>query len=62
MSEEKRRDRCKCGKWIVWEPHILDKVTCKQCGTVYNVECNSVLVYWLEEKVTTPRPYRTEAK
>jgi len=57
----KKRDKCKCGKIIVWDTDE-SKVKCKHCGTEYEVDCDSVLVYWLTEKIGNPRPYTTEAK
>jgi len=58
-----RRNKCKCGKFIAW--NIDDKkVKCKHCGTEYTIEDDSILVYWLEEIITTPQlqPYRTEPR
>ena len=57
-----RRDKCKCGKNIVWNPHAGKKTKCKHCQTVYKIECDSVLVYWLQEIIDTPQPHQTEAR
>jgi len=59
---EKRRDKCKCGRFITWSPWEDNEVTCKHCGTKYRVEGDSVMVWWLEERVATQTPYRTEAR
>jgi len=60
MSEN-RRDKCKCGKFIIWDTNN-DEVICKHCKTEYKVDCDSVLVYWLVEKIEKKQPYQTEAK
>ena len=56
-----RRDKCKCGRIMAWDVD-WNTVTCKHCGTVYKVECDSVLVYWLEEKIKAEQPFKTEAR
>ena len=56
-----RRDRCKCGRIIAWDSDEKE-TECKHCGIKYSVECDSVLVYWLEEIIKSDRPYKTEAK
>ena len=56
-----RRDKCKCGRIIAWDTKDSE-VTCKHCQTVYLVGCDSVLVYWLEEKLERRQPYRTDAR
>ena len=58
----KRRDKCKCGKILVWDPEKDNEVKCLVCNTSYTVEADSVLIYWLEEKIDSPRPYRTYGK
>lgn len=60
-GRKNRRDECKCGKVIVWDTEE-SLVKCKHCGTEYNVECDSVLVYWLEEIVERKNPYTTNAR
>lgn len=67
MSLEKggsmRRDRCKCTRFITWDPDVdHNEVTCPHCGTVYTVESDSVLVYWLREKREEQKPYETDAR
>jgi len=61
----KRRDKCKCGRIIVWEDGYEssnDLVVCKHCGTKYSVENDDITVFWLEEKVVNQQPYRTGAR
>ena len=61
----KRRDKCKCGKFIIWEDGYRkhdDLVTCKHCGTQYSVEDDDITVFWLEEKVLIKKPYKTAAR
>ena len=60
MKPDHRHDRCKCGKFIVWK-ETDDEVKCKHCKTIYTVDCDSVLVYWLTEKLETRYPYQTDA-
>lgn len=57
-----RKDRCKCGKFLTWDPCEVNDVTCKKCGTKFKVECDSVLVYWLEEDLPRGTPFITEAR
>jgi hypothetical protein len=59
-----RRDKCKCGKYIIWEDgyDAPQEVTCKFCNTKYKMESDDVTVYWLEELVSSPTPWKTEAK
>lgn len=57
-----RRDKCKCGKFIVWDPETDNEAVCKGCKTVYTVEADSVLIYWREEKMEKQSPYKTEAR
>jgi len=57
-----RWDLCKCGVKLWWDPHEDDEVVCGKCRTRYKVDCDSVLVYWLEEKVESMVPYKTEAR
>jgi len=59
MREKDRWDKCKCGTRMFWGPQKNEEVVCGKCGTRYDIECDSVLVYWLEEKI---EPYRTNAK
>ncbi|KKN10549.1 hypothetical protein LCGC14_1035370 [marine sediment metagenome] len=61
MREDLRHDRCKCGKFIIWDEGD-NSVICKYCGTEFKVESDSVLVYWLEENVKTKRGFYTEAR
>lgn len=56
-----RRDTCKCGRIITWDVNESN-VICKHCKTEYRVDCDSVLVYWLVEKLERIRPYTTEAR
>lgn len=65
-----RRDRCMCGRIIAWDEDA-NKVTCKHCGTDYEVESDSVMVYWLREIVKDNvcrhcgndiKPYKTDPK
>ena len=56
-----RRDKCKCGRIIAWDTEDRE-VTCKHCETEFTVECDSVLVHWLEEKLERIKPYKTDAK
>jgi len=56
-----RRDKCKCGRIIVWDTKD-DEVICKHCGTTYIVDYGSVSVYWLEEKLERIKPHRTYAR
>ena len=57
-----RRDKCKCGRFIAWDTAEDNEVTCKHCGTEYEVDCDSVLVYWLVEKHKKEQPWQTEAR
>jgi len=59
-----RRDKCKCGKYIVWEDgyDAPNTVTCKHCGSKYKVEADDITVYWLEEILTDSKPWRTDAR
>lgn len=59
---EKRRDKCKCGKFITWSYYKNNEVICNHCGTVYSVESDSVMIYWLEEKIKTHVPFKTNAR
>jgi hypothetical protein len=67
MEEDIREDKCKCGKTLYWRPEEMthkDRVTCHACETVYRMDCDSILVYWLEEvipsyKLTT---YKTDPR
>jgi hypothetical protein len=54
-----RRDKCKCGKIITWDTEEDDEVICPHCQTKYKVDCDSVLVYWLVEKIEKQTPYKT---
>ena len=56
-----RRDKCKCGRIIVWDTDD-NEVSCKHCGIEYKVDCDSILVYWLVEKIEHQNPYQTEAR
>ena len=59
-----RRDKCKCGKLIVWEDGYSSpqEVTCKFCNTKYKVESDDTTVWWLEEPITSSTPWKTEAR
>jgi len=65
----KRRDKCKCGKILLWSRDIANtknnRVICSQCGTVYRANFDTIMVYWLEEKVAIPEPpepYKTKVR
>ncbi len=60
-KEKDRRNKCKCGKFFYWGTDERT-VKCPHCGIEYKVDCDSVLVYWLEEKVVNPVPYKTVAR
>jgi len=72
-----RWDKCKCGRHMYWDPEEIPTINkngwqvikCKNCGISFRVECDSVLIYWLEEivepkkEIVEPKkPYRTEAR
>lgn len=61
MKEDNRHDKCKCGKFIIWTTED-DIVICLHCGTAYKVDCDSVLEYWLEEKIERQQPFRTDMR
>lgn len=60
----RRRDKCKCGRIIVWEDGWDGEreVVCKHCGVKYTTESDDITVSWLEEKIERQQPYRTEAR
>jgi len=66
MRDNLRHDKCKCGKFILWDidDYSWDRneVVCNHCKTKYRIESDSVLVHWLEEKVETKRGFSTEAR
>ena len=64
IMKDKRRDKCKCGKFIIWDPFESDNrlIICKYCGTEYKVDCDSILVHWLVEKQKKDQPWQTEAR
>ncbi len=59
--EKDRRDRCKCGKFFYWstEESIVE---CPKCKTKFRVDCDSIFVYWLEEIIKSPVPYKTDPR
>ena len=57
-----RKDKCKCGKFVNFDPQEDDEATCKHCGTKYKVDCDSRLVYWLVEVIDKKTPYKTDAR
>lgn len=59
-----RWDKCKCGWRMHWDPHGKDTrtVTCPKCQTVYRIEADDQLVYWLEEKIPEPTRHVTRAR
>lgn len=59
-----RRDKCKCGRIIVWEDSYNgpNEIICKFCNTKYNVESDDITVWWLEEQISSPKPWKTEAR
>jgi hypothetical protein len=61
-GDKMRRDKCKCGKFITWDEGKDSEVKCKHCKTEYRVDCDSVLLYWLEEKIEKRQPYRTNPR
>ena len=56
-----RLDICKCGRIITWDTED-DMAICKHCKTEYLIDCDSVLIYWLVEKIDQEKPYRTDAR
>lgn len=63
MERDKWRvDKCKCGRKIYWDPYNDRMVKCGECKTEYRIDCDSVLVYWLVEKVKKSEPWMTEAR
>ena len=56
-----RRDKCKCGKFFYWDTDS-NRVVCPHCETVYKVDCDSVLVYWLVEDIRRDEPFTTDAR
>jgi len=61
VNEMKRRDKCKCGRVINWDTEN-NTAKCKSCNTEYQVDCDSVLVYWLVEKIPERKKWRTDPK
>ena len=62
MKERKGRwDKCKCGKRMLWDSNERI-VTCPSCKTMYSVEADDHIVYWLEEKIPEPTRWVTRAK
>ena len=59
--DDMRHDLCKCGKVIDWDTD-WDEAICPHCHTKYKVDCDSVLVHWLVEKLDKQTPWTTEAK
>ena len=59
--DDMRHDHCKCGCMINWDTD-WSEAKCHGCGTIYKVDCDSVLVYWLVEKLEKQTPWTTEAK
>ena len=59
--DDMRHDHCKCGCMINWDTD-WEEAKCNHCGTVYKVDCDSVLVYWLVEKLEKRTPWTTEAR
>ena len=59
----KRRDRCKCGKIIVWDPvdSVLE-IKCEHCGRIYAVESDEIMIYWLVEKLSPNNPWKTNSR
>jgi len=58
----KRRDKCKCGKFLSWDPHDDNEVICRHCKTKYGIESDSILVYWLKERISYLNCYETDAR
>ncbi len=68
-TEDMRWDNCKCGKRMFWDPWVDEHLICPRCKAEYRVEnniycecCDGPLAYWLEEKLKTRQPYKTEAR
>ncbi|MFH1505663.1 MAG: hypothetical protein ABIE94_01595 [archaeon] len=59
--EKNRRDKCKCGRFFYWSIEE-NKVSCPHCETEYKVDCDSILLYWLEEIIQKKEPYKTEMR
>ena len=60
-NRKNRRDRCKCGRFFYWDTSE-NYVKCPHCGIKYVVDCDSVLVYWLVERIELLNPYKTDAR
>ena len=59
----KRRDKCKCGSFVVWDPNTDLKAKCRKCGTTYNVDADTVMIYWLVEEIKAERkPWVTDPR
>ena len=58
-----RRDTCKCGRIFYWSTDE-NKATCPHCKTVYRVDCDDRLVYWLQEEMEFSKriPFTTVAR
>ena len=60
-AEDCMVDSCKCGADITWNTD-QEKVKCDKCQRIYRVDCDSVLVHWLEEILDEGKPWRTDAR
>ncbi len=56
----RRRSKCKCGRIIQWNEDSdgRELIVCKHCGAKFRIECDDILIYWLEEVDDNP-PYVT---
>lgn len=59
-----RRDKCKCGKNIIWNDDYSapPEVICKFCKTKFSVQSDDITVFWLEEKISSQIPWKTKAR
>ena len=59
-----RKDKCKCGRIITWETgyDTPQEIICKFCNTKYSVESDDITVWWLEEQLPSPTPWKTEVR
>jgi hypothetical protein len=60
-TEDFRYDHCKCGNLLKWNCE-MEKVQCPKCNTIYYVNSDSQLVYWLEEVLDKIVPYKTDVR
>lgn len=58
MERKDRRDKCKCGRFFYWSTNC-DETICPHCKTVYKVDSDYTLVFWIEEKIEVKQPFKT---